>query len=186
MAFAMKTATLARLLTLSLACSLLGARAQTTSTNSEVEQIRQEMQQLRRDYEHRMQSLEERLRRVETAATPAGTTSAPPVIVTSPLQPVSQVPAVEPSAGTNRSRPSGHDRTRTRVCPTTVPAGQRHAGSGHPRAREPATQDTGRRSAPKLHGDRRVRPRRLRARQRGRPASRLPGPGRAFQIPAGQ
>jgi maltoporin len=49
-------------------CPLLPIRAQ-TSTNSDVEAIRQEIQQMRADYEQRIQALEERLNKVESAST---------------------------------------------------------------------------------------------------------------------
>jgi maltoporin len=51
-----------------LICPNLSVRAQ-TSTNSEVEEIRQEMQQMRTDYEQRIQALEDRLKKVESAST---------------------------------------------------------------------------------------------------------------------
>ena len=86
-----------------MACSLYGARAQTTTTNSEIELIRQEIQQLRRDYENRMQSLEERLQKLEIPATPVGTTAAPPMTVTAPPPTVSALKADAPGAGTNEA-----------------------------------------------------------------------------------
>jgi maltoporin len=69
---------------LALAASALSASAQTT-TNSEVQSIRQEMDQLRQDYERRMQSLEERLRRIEAPAAIPGTNVASRIAVSAPV-----------------------------------------------------------------------------------------------------
>lgn len=55
-------------------CPTLSMRAQ-TSTNSDVEALRQEMQQMRSDYEQRIRSLEERLNKVESASTNSVTNS---------------------------------------------------------------------------------------------------------------
>ncbi|HEY1489734.1 MAG TPA: carbohydrate porin, partial [Verrucomicrobiae bacterium] len=53
-------------------CPISSVRAQ-TSTNSDVEAIRQEMQQMRTDYEQRIQALEARLQKVEAASTNTAT-----------------------------------------------------------------------------------------------------------------
>ena len=84
-----------------LAGALCSGHAQSPTTNSEVQVIRQEMEQLRRDYEHRLQSLEERLRKMETSPATAGTTPTPPAAESAPLRPVPAAAATASTVGTN-------------------------------------------------------------------------------------
>ena len=97
----MKIATLFGMICLTLACGTYRASAQTPTTNSEVQAIRQEMEQIRRDYELRMQSLEERLKRVETRPTAAGTNAVRAVPAPAPAPPAAAVTAAALESGTN-------------------------------------------------------------------------------------
>jgi maltoporin len=92
----MKIATLFSTICLTLACGSHGASAQTSTTNSEVQEIRRQMDQMRQDYEQRLQALEERLKRMETAVAVSGTNAAPHVPAPPPL-----VATVVPQAETN-------------------------------------------------------------------------------------
>jgi maltoporin len=78
-----------------------GARAQTSATNSEVQQLRQEMQQLQQDYQRRMQALEERLKRMEAPAVATGTNAAPPLSPSPVVAPAPTLSAAPAESGTN-------------------------------------------------------------------------------------
>jgi maltoporin len=99
----MKATTLFPILCIALACSLSSVSAQSSSTDSEVRQIRQEMEQLRRDYERRMQSLEERLKKMEPPATATGTNVAPAASTPAPAPLAPSVVAAGTPAGTNHA-----------------------------------------------------------------------------------
>src|SRR3974390_2325320 len=97
----MKTTTLFGTICLALACGSYRAPAQSFTTNSEVQAIRQEMEQLRQDYQRRMQSLEERLKRIETPAVATATNAAPTAPATTPVPTAPTVSGAAPETGTN-------------------------------------------------------------------------------------
>ncbi len=99
----MKATTLCRILCISLTCSFCRAPAQSASTSSEVQQIRQEMEQLRQDYERRMQSLERRLNQIEIPRAAAATNAAPAVAGPTSAPTSTPVAVAASQSGTNQA-----------------------------------------------------------------------------------
>jgi maltoporin len=104
----MKTTLLFSTICLALACGSSPAYSQTSTTNSEVQSIRQAIEQLRKDYENRMQALEERLKRMETPAVPGKTNA-----VTAPPPAVAAAPASETGTNSAAARQAAIERGRT-------------------------------------------------------------------------
>jgi maltoporin len=96
----MKATTLFGTICFALVCCSYRAPAQSSATNSEVQDIRREMEQLRQDYERRMQALEERLKRMETPAV-AATNAAPAVAAPSPAPAAPAATTTALASGTN-------------------------------------------------------------------------------------